>query len=155
MASFPIIALVVAFLTGSQALVASRPALLVPCTVCRCSSPVVARLGDGEAYVDFSEDDECVISESGSTCMSADVAGPIRIDDLDTDLRQRPTEGGQRKPPAGMVPFSFQSPTAADVEVPSEPSASEEPVEKVAFKKRKLPDKKKKQFKKRRSDDDE
>jgi hypothetical protein len=95
----------------------------------RCAAPI-ALSNPGEHWVDFDADsgDECVISDAGSTCMDADVAGPVRFDGLDTERRSR-NEGqssGRRSPglardffalsneefrmPYGSVPDSFTPP---------------------------------------------
>jgi hypothetical protein len=97
---------------GLQGLV-SRPALMrcSHATGLRCA-PLRAVHGDGEIRVDFDDSgDECVITDAGSTCLDADVAGPIRVDGLDEERRTREPvdQGHHRRSPGLMSDFSALS----------------------------------------------
>ena len=99
---------------GLQSLsLVSRLALLTSRTASRCA-PVRVQHGDppGDFWVDFDDSGgECVISESGSTCMDADVAGPLRIDDIDEGRRGRLE--GRRLARAHPLQLSDAAATAA------------------------------------------
>jgi hypothetical protein len=87
------------------AVLPSRSALLIPCATARCAPPLALGNGD-EAWVDITEDgEECVLSDAGATCLEADVAGPIRFDELDLDRRARgpATEDERRRRSPGMI----------------------------------------------------
>ena len=82
---------------GMQGLVAApRPALLAPSILSRCAPPL-ANEGDARVDFDFESGDECVISEAGTTCLEADVAGPLRIDDIDGERRGRSSHNEQSR----------------------------------------------------------
>jgi len=88
---------------GLQGL-ASRPALLASHAACFRCAPLRAVQGDGEIRIDIDDmGDECVITDAGSTCLDADVAGPIRIDGLDEERRSPLTP---RRSPGLVSDFS-------------------------------------------------
>jgi hypothetical protein len=79
----------------------SRPAV-AQCAVQRCA-PLRALGSDENAgdWVDFDDtNEECVITEAGSTCFSvaSDVTDPIRVDGLDSALRTRSLSNQRRSP---------------------------------------------------------
>lgn len=114
--------------------VPARAALLAPCAISRRCVPPIARENPEEHWVEFDESgDECVVSNAGSSCMEADVAGPVRIDQIDDQRRSRfPQDGARRSP--GFQGLSstndFKKPfdgSARGNPAPQEPRADVEP----------------------------
>jgi hypothetical protein len=108
----------------------SRPALLAPCAMRPRCTPLRAQ-GDGDIRIDIDGDsgDECVITDAGSTCLSADVAGPIRVDDLNAGHRTRvpPANEETRRRSPGLV-TDFSAFSNADFRQPYMPPAEAEAV---------------------------
>ena len=82
-----------------------------------------------EPRVDFDESgDECIISETGSTCLNADVAAPIRVDNIDVGHRG---PAGRRPAPVNFDKLSiadFKKPWGTDSAPDFAPAAPPAPV---------------------------